>query len=103
MYPKGCHSSYTNGTLRVFGNGRLIDSITGYDIDYYSTVTNGTWAAGNYSVFFKPTWATNDVQDYTVRAYFPTAVTLVRTDFASDTAAQSDMSKFNQASKLILL
>jgi hypothetical protein len=91
----------TKGNLRVFGNGRLIDSITGYDFEYYSTVTNGTWTAGNYSVFFKPTWVTNDVQDYTVRAYFPTVLNLVRTDYSNDTAAQIDMGKFNQASKLI--
>jgi hypothetical protein len=45
---------------------------------------NGAWPAGAYQVFVKTTWVTNDVKDFSLRAYFPTAVEFVKiTEYSS--------------------
>jgi hypothetical protein len=56
MYSKGCKTSYTTGSLRVFSNGRLVDSKVVYDFDNFGYIYNSSFKAGNYSVFVKPTW-----------------------------------------------
>jgi hypothetical protein len=102
MYSKGCKTAYTTGSLRVFSNGKLIDSKVVYDIDDFGFIYNSSLKAGNYTVFAKPTWKTNDVKDYTVRIYMKSLVTIKRTDYTVDTAAAADMGKMNQASKFPL-
>lgn len=69
----------------VFYNGQLVDSLKASDSDHYSWLNNGTWNAGKYQVFFKASWGSADVRDYTIRGYFPTAITLDRSDFSNDT------------------
>ncbi len=68
----------------VFYKGRIFDGIKAYDSDHYTWLKNETWNAGNYQIFFKASWGSVDVRDYTIRGYFPTAITLRRSDFSSE-------------------
>lgn len=102
MYPTGCKASSTTGSLRVYMGGKLIDATVAYDVDYYSFIYSSSFAAGTYSVYFKPTWVTNDVPDYTMRTYFADTVTITRTDYTTDALAWAAMIVNGQTSKIII-
>jgi hypothetical protein len=56
MYPKGCRTTYSQASLRVFANGKIIDSIPEYDMYNYGFVRSTLLPAGNYAVYVKATW-----------------------------------------------
>lgn len=92
MYPNGCRSSSTSGSMIVYANGAVVDSIVAYDTNHYSFIYSSSLAAGAYTVYFKPTWLTNDVPDYTMRTYMASSLTIAKTTtYASDALAWASM------------
>ncbi len=101
MYPKGCKlipnttSKFrTNAQVRIFRNGEQVRSFTASESDNYGFV-NQVWAPGNYSVFVRPSWHSDDVKDYTFRIYAPRNITITQVQYATLEAAQVALNEFS--------
>ena len=80
MYPKGCKKTSsggtfsTNGVLKILKDGATVATTYVYDSDNYGFV-NQNFTAGNYTALFQATWhSTDDVKDYTLRAYMKSPI-----------------------------
>lgn len=56
MYAKGCKSTSTSASLKVYNNGRLFDAKVVYDSDFYGFVYSSSLPAGSYQVYVKVSW-----------------------------------------------
>lgn len=83
--------------MRVYANGALITTKTSSDSDNFGYV-NRIWPAGNYSVFVKVNWSTNDTKDFGFRFYAPQAYNISKITFTNNSEVESALNKMNLVS-----
>lgn len=76
MYPPGCKSYYTTGTLSVYSGSTLLQSASVNDQFGFGFIYFSNMAAGTYKITFSPSWGSVDVRDYTIQVYAPLATTI---------------------------
>ena len=66
MYPNGCKSTSTSGSLKLYKGSTLVSSVSMNDDLGYGFLYFNPLSAGTYTISFTPTWKSGDVKDYTI-------------------------------------
>lgn len=76
--------------MKIYKDYNQVYDVNIWDLDNYGYVRD-TWPAGNYQVFVKGYWQTNDVRDYAFRTFMPSAAKFKITQVENTSGAAQDI------------